>query len=55
MPVVAVVGHNPAVSELAWFLAGHDGPGLVPGAIAVIAAGTDAGLSPGGIVDGFSP
>ena len=31
VPVVAVVGHNPAVSELAWFLAGHDGPGLAPG------------------------
>jgi phosphohistidine phosphatase len=55
VPVVAVVGHNPAVSELAWFLAGHDGPGLVPAAIAVIDAGTDGGLSPGHVVDGFSP
>ncbi len=55
VPVVAVVGHNPAVSELAWFLAGHDGPGLVPGAIAVIEAGTDAGLSPGRVVDDFRP
>jgi phosphohistidine phosphatase len=55
VPVVAVVGHNPAVSELAWFLAGHDGPGLGTAAIAVIETGTDGGLSPGHVVDGFSP
>lgn len=55
VPVVAVLGHNPAVSELAWFLSGHDGPGLVPGAISVIEAGTDAGLSPGHLVNGFNP
>lgn len=55
VPVVAVVGHNPAVSELVWFLAGHDGPGLVPGAVAVVEAGTDAGISPGHIAGGFSP
>lgn len=45
VPVVAVVGHNPAVSELAWFLAGHDGPALVPAEIAVIAATIDAATS----------
>lgn len=52
---VAVLGHNPAVSELAWFLAGHDGPGLAPAAIAIIEAGTDAGVSPGHLRNGFTP
>jgi phosphohistidine phosphatase len=55
VPVVAVVGHNPAASELAWFLSGQNGPGLAPAAIAVIEAGTDADLSPGHLADGFSP
>jgi phosphohistidine phosphatase len=54
VPVVAVVGHNPAVSELVWYLAGHDGPHLVPGAVAVLEAGTDVGLSPGRAVAGFT-
>lgn len=51
VPVVAVVGHNPAVSELAWFLAGHDGPALVPAEIAVIAATIDATASDDTAVD----
>ena len=43
------------MSELAWFLAGHEGPGLVPGAIAVIDAGTAAGVAPGHLVGTFTP
>jgi phosphohistidine phosphatase len=55
VPVVAVVGHNPAVSQLARFLSADEGPGLVPAAIAVIEAGTAGGVSPGDLADGHSP
>jgi phosphohistidine phosphatase len=55
VPVVALVGHNPAVSELARSLSGDDGPALVPAAIAVIQAGTAGGVSPGQLVDGYRP
>jgi phosphohistidine phosphatase SixA len=55
LPVVAVVGHNPAVSELAWFLAGRDGARLQPAEIAIVEAGTDGGICPGRFVHGFTP